>query len=309
MRRGDLYTVHSGSREEACQGTNTVLVAFLDKPPHARPVHCTLTKKACQGTTTVLVALHGHWRCEAIRTLVFSGQATSCGGETVHCTLASAWEEACQGTTTVLVALHGHWRCEATRTLVVPGQATSAGRPVHCTLGKKLAKEPPRFWSPCTATGRATRPELWWFLDKPPWRGDLYTVHLGGSLSRNRHGSGRLARPLAALGDQKPGGSWTSHLMRRGDLYTVHCLRLGRKLVKEPRRFWSPCTATGRARRPEPWWFLDKPPHAAGRPVHCTLASAREEACQGTTTVLVALHGHWPRNMTRTLVVPEQAAS
>ena len=132
---------------------------------------------------------------------------------------------------------------------------------------------------------------------------------LGGSLSRNHHSSGRLARSLAALGDKNP---WwfldkPPHAAGQPVHYTVHWLRLGRKLVKEPPRFWSPCTATGRARRPEPWWFLDKPPHAAGRPVHCTLASAREEACQGTTTVLVALHGHWPRNTTRTLVVPGQA--
>ena len=301
MRWGDLYTVHSGgSLSRNLLHGHWPPRFFLDKPPHAvgRPVYCILytvycilytvylsgtttvlvalhghgaaalavpwffprqatscggatctlytRKKACQGTTTVLVALHGHWRCEANRTLVVPGQATSCGGAT--CTLytvhsARAREEACQGTTTVLVALHGHWRCEATRILVVPGQATSCGGET-CTL--------------YTGFG---------------WK---------GSLSRNHHGSGRLARPLAVRGDQNSGGSWTSHLMRRGDLYTVHsatavlvAVRGDQTLVVPGQAtrdlytvhsarargrttdhrttvlVWSPCT-TGRARRPEP---------------------------------------------------------
>ena len=120
------------------------------------------------------------------------------------------------------------------------------------------------------------------------------------------HGHWRCeaTRTLAVPGQATSCGGVTCTLYTR--------LGLGRKLVKEPPRFWTPCTATAGARRSELWWFLDKPPHAAhavGRPVHCTLASAGEEACQGTTTVLVALHGHWRCEATRTLVVPGQATS
>ena len=116
-----------------------------------------------------------------------------------------------------------------------------------------LVQEPPRFWSCCAASGRARRPEPWWFLDKLPPN------------SPSVQCTGRPAE-VACPGMVVSRGQWPCKATRTvvvpwqafSECTVYRSPRRMRWLVQEPPGFWSPSAASGRARRPEPWWFLDK---------------------------------------------------
>ena len=268
---------------------------------------CTLYTRESLGRELV-VALHGHCLCKATRTTSWSGATCTlytrdeaCQGTTmVLVPLAVRGDQNPGGSWTSHLMRRGdlytvnsgkslprnhHGSGRLARPLTARddqnrgGSWTSHLGGATCTLntrgvGRKLV-EPPRFWSPCTATNRATRPELWnsggsWTSHLMQW-GDLYTVHSARAreeacqgttmvlVALHGHWRCEATRTLVVPGQATSCGGATCTLYTR------------RKLVKEPPRLWSPCTATGGARRPEPWWFLDKPPHAVGRPVHCRL--------------------------------------